>query len=188
MPITPFLNGERFDLEGERVLRLAFEMVCVALRTGDCDDYVKQAIATKLIALAKAGERNPDLLCQGAIEQLRWAGGHRVDVEELGGFHATVTGDDLPVIIDQDRIAEAELRDAVRDLADLLLRMRPGIVRVWPQIANTSKFNFHRNPFFSVWIVSLIFRLDRDPLGRPQSMLWSSLFSYVCFRELQHRA
>ena len=23
MPITPFLNGERFDLEGERVLRLA---------------------------------------------------------------------------------------------------------------------------------------------------------------------
>ncbi len=27
MSITPFLDGERFDLEGERVLRLAFEMV-----------------------------------------------------------------------------------------------------------------------------------------------------------------
>jgi hypothetical protein len=38
MPITPFLNGERFDLEGERVLRVAFEMVCIGLRTGDCDD------------------------------------------------------------------------------------------------------------------------------------------------------
>jgi hypothetical protein len=49
MTITPFLDGERFDLEGERVLRLAFEMVCLALKTGDCDDYVKQAIATKLI-------------------------------------------------------------------------------------------------------------------------------------------
>jgi hypothetical protein len=29
MPITPFPNGEQFDLEGERVLRVAFEMVCI---------------------------------------------------------------------------------------------------------------------------------------------------------------
>jgi hypothetical protein len=56
MPIPPFLNGERFDLEGERVIRLAFEMVCVALRTGNCDDGAKQAIATKLITLTKADE------------------------------------------------------------------------------------------------------------------------------------
>ncbi len=71
MSITPFLDGERFDLEGERVLRLAFEMVCIALRTGDCDDHVKQAIATKLIALAKAGERNPDRLCEEAVKDIR---------------------------------------------------------------------------------------------------------------------
>ena len=71
MPITPFLDGERFDLEGERVLRLAFEMVCITLRTGDCDDYVKQAIATKLITLAKAGERNPDRLCEEAVRDIR---------------------------------------------------------------------------------------------------------------------
>ena len=71
MTITPFLDGERFDLEGERVLRLAFEMVCIALRTGDCDDHVKQAIATKLIALAKAGERNPDRLCEEAVKDIR---------------------------------------------------------------------------------------------------------------------
>jgi hypothetical protein len=64
MPITPFLNGVRFDLEGERVLRVAFEMVCIGLRTGDRDDGVKQAIAKKLIALAKTGERNPDILCE----------------------------------------------------------------------------------------------------------------------------
>jgi hypothetical protein len=69
--ITPFLDGERFDLEGERVLRLAFEMVCIALRTGDCDNHVKQAIATKLIALAKAGERNPDRLCEEAVKDIR---------------------------------------------------------------------------------------------------------------------
>jgi hypothetical protein len=53
MPITPFLNGERFDPESTRVLSVAFEMLCIALRTGDCDDGVKQAIATKLIAIAK---------------------------------------------------------------------------------------------------------------------------------------
>ena len=71
MPITPFLDGERFDLEGERVLRVAFEMICIGLRTGDCDDGVKQAIATKLIALAKAGERNPDILCEEVLKDIR---------------------------------------------------------------------------------------------------------------------
>jgi len=45
-------------------------MVCIALRTGDCDDYVKQAIAAKLIALAKAGERNPDMLCDRVLEDI----------------------------------------------------------------------------------------------------------------------
>ena len=45
MPIRPFLNGEQFDQETGRILGVAFEQVCVALRTGDCDDYVKQAIA-----------------------------------------------------------------------------------------------------------------------------------------------
>jgi hypothetical protein len=38
MPITPFRNGERFDPETTRVLGVALEMVCIALRTGDCDD------------------------------------------------------------------------------------------------------------------------------------------------------
>jgi hypothetical protein len=71
MHITPFLDGERFDLEGERILRLAFEMVCLGLHTGDCDDHVHQAIATKLIALAKAGERNPDRLCEEALKDIR---------------------------------------------------------------------------------------------------------------------
>jgi hypothetical protein len=71
MTITQFRDGERFDLEGERVLRLAFEMVCLALKTGDCDDYVKQAIATKLITLAKAGERDPDRLCEEVVKDIR---------------------------------------------------------------------------------------------------------------------
>jgi hypothetical protein len=40
------------------------------LRIGDCDDDVKQAIANKIIALAKTGERNPDLLCECALKEI----------------------------------------------------------------------------------------------------------------------
>jgi hypothetical protein len=41
------------------------------IETGDCDDDIKQAVATKLIALAKAGERNPDVLCEEALKDIR---------------------------------------------------------------------------------------------------------------------
>jgi hypothetical protein len=46
-------------------------MVCIALRTGDCDGFVKQATATKIIDLAEAGERNPDTLCEQALKDIR---------------------------------------------------------------------------------------------------------------------
>jgi hypothetical protein len=70
MPITPFLKGEKFDAE-TRAMGAALEMACVALRTGDCADDVKQAIANKIIALAKAGERNPDRLCEQVLKDVR---------------------------------------------------------------------------------------------------------------------
>jgi hypothetical protein len=72
MPITPYLNGERFEPETERVLGVAFGQVCIALRIGASDDDdVKQAIANKVIELAKAGERNPDILCERVLEDIR---------------------------------------------------------------------------------------------------------------------
>jgi hypothetical protein len=71
MPIGPFLSGTRFDPETKRILGVAFEMVCVALQTEGSDDFVKQAIAAKIIDLAKAGERNPDLLCEHALKDIR---------------------------------------------------------------------------------------------------------------------
>ena len=70
MPIRPFLNGQRFDQETTRVMGVAFEMVCITLRVGDCDDGVKQAIPTKIIDVAKAGERNPDVLCEQALKDI----------------------------------------------------------------------------------------------------------------------
>jgi len=58
MPIRLFLNGENFDQETTRVMGVALEMTWLALRTGDCAYDVKQAIANKIIALAKTGERD----------------------------------------------------------------------------------------------------------------------------------
>ena len=70
MPITPYLNGIRFDPDTKRRLGVAFEMVCIALRIGNSDDDVKQAIAMKIIEHFKAGERNPDLLCEQALKDI----------------------------------------------------------------------------------------------------------------------
>ena len=47
MSITPFHSGQQFDhqqfdQESKRVLNVALEMVCLALRTGDCDEGVKR--------------------------------------------------------------------------------------------------------------------------------------------------
>ena len=65
------INGERPDPKTKRVLGVAFEMTCIALRAEDSDDSVKQAIAAKIIDLAKAGERNPDILCEQALKDIR---------------------------------------------------------------------------------------------------------------------
>jgi hypothetical protein len=71
MPIRPFLNGHQFDQETVRILGVAFTQVCIVLRTGDCDDDVEQAIANKIIELGKTGERNPDVLCERALKDIR---------------------------------------------------------------------------------------------------------------------
>ena len=71
MAITPYLKGPYyFDLETRRALGIALEMACIALSTGDDDDHVRRTIADKLIALAKTGERNPDVLCEQALEDI----------------------------------------------------------------------------------------------------------------------
>ena len=70
MSITPYLLDD-FDVDPEtkRVLGVALEKTRLSL--GLADDFANGIIAKRLIELAKAGECNPDLLCQGAIEQLR---------------------------------------------------------------------------------------------------------------------
>jgi hypothetical protein len=70
MSITPHLLDE-FDVDPEtkRVLGVALEKTRVSL--GLADDFANGIIVKRIVELAKAGERNPDLLCEGAIERLR---------------------------------------------------------------------------------------------------------------------
>jgi hypothetical protein len=69
MPITPYLGDFDVDPETRRVLSAALEMTRIAL--GLADDLANGIIAKPIIELAKAGERNPDLLCEGALKKLR---------------------------------------------------------------------------------------------------------------------
>jgi hypothetical protein len=69
MSITPYLDGLEVDPETKRVLGAALEMTRLSL--GLADEFANGIIARRIIELAKAGERNPDLLCKGAIEKLR---------------------------------------------------------------------------------------------------------------------
>jgi hypothetical protein len=70
MPITPFLNGAHFDPETKRIMGVAFEAARSSLRLSDVSDRVAEIVANKIIELAKAGERNPDLLCERALADL----------------------------------------------------------------------------------------------------------------------
>ena len=69
MSITPYLGDFDASPETKRVLDVALEMTRVSLGLGD--SFADGIIAKRIVELAKAGERNPDLLCEGALEKLR---------------------------------------------------------------------------------------------------------------------
>jgi hypothetical protein len=71
MPITPFLDGHNFDAEARRVMGVAFEMTLVALRLADRTDPLAAAAAHQIIELVKNGERDPNRLCDVALNSLR---------------------------------------------------------------------------------------------------------------------
>ena len=66
MPITPYLDEFDADPETKRVLAVALEMTRVSL--GLTDNLADGIIAKQIVELAKAGERNPDLLCEAALK------------------------------------------------------------------------------------------------------------------------
>ena len=70
MSITSYLLDD-FDVDPEtkRVLGVALEKTRVSL--GLADNFADGIIAKRIVELAKAGERNPDLLCERALKKLR---------------------------------------------------------------------------------------------------------------------
>ena len=89
MPITEYLDGFNFDPETRRVMGVAFEMTLVALRLADQAEPSKEVVAEKIIALAQEGMRNPDLLCEWALDDLRM----RKRNPLAGNAHPTTSGD-----------------------------------------------------------------------------------------------
>jgi hypothetical protein len=69
MSITTYLDDFDADLEMKGVLGVALERTRVSL--GLVDKFADGIIAKRIIELAKAGERNPDVLCEGALKALR---------------------------------------------------------------------------------------------------------------------
>jgi hypothetical protein len=69
MPITPYLDDFDVDPETKRVLDVALKMTRVSLGLGD--NFADGIIAKRIVELAKAGERNADLLSEGSLEKLR---------------------------------------------------------------------------------------------------------------------
>jgi hypothetical protein len=72
MPIRAYLDGLRFDPEAIRLMGIAFEMALVALqRTDGGVTPSRDAVAHRIIHLAQAGERDPERLCEAALQALR---------------------------------------------------------------------------------------------------------------------
>ena len=72
MPIRSYLEGHRFDDETTRLMGIAFEMAVVVLQhTEGTVSPTRQTVAKKIIELAKAGERDPERLCEGVLQQGR---------------------------------------------------------------------------------------------------------------------
>jgi len=68
MPIRQFLDGERFDPETTRLLGIAFETAIQALHNWGVIDPPRETIARAIIEFAKAGERDPERLCDLTLE------------------------------------------------------------------------------------------------------------------------
>jgi hypothetical protein len=71
MPITQFFAGSYFDPETTRVMGVAFDMARKALQLDDRRNLANERIAKKIIELAKAGELNPELLCESVLREFR---------------------------------------------------------------------------------------------------------------------
>ena len=70
MPIRQYLDGQKFDPDTTLIMGVAFEMARASTKRLDRPDITDAAVAQQIIALAQAGERNVDQLCDQALALL----------------------------------------------------------------------------------------------------------------------
>ena len=69
MPITPFLKGQAFDPDTVKAMGIALEKACERLKLSrDATDQITQLLASKIIDLARCGERDPETLCRRVLQ------------------------------------------------------------------------------------------------------------------------
>jgi hypothetical protein len=68
--IHPLFLTAAFDVEVTHVMGDAFDHACRALRDQGQPPIVREVIAQRIIALAKAGEHDPNRLCERALNEL----------------------------------------------------------------------------------------------------------------------
>jgi hypothetical protein len=71
MPITQLLDSVKFDPEAKRIMGVAFEMTCAARKYTNQPYVPDEAVAKRIIELAKNGVRDPDRLCERVLDDLR---------------------------------------------------------------------------------------------------------------------
>jgi 4-hydroxy-3-methylbut-2-enyl diphosphate reductase IspH len=71
MSITQFLDGHKLDPATTRVIGVAYDMTRAALRLADRSDLINEVVAKKMIEAAKAGESDPDQLCEQVMVYFR---------------------------------------------------------------------------------------------------------------------
>ena len=69
--IKPFLNGAVFDPRHVKAMGRAFDKVTEALDGEGQSRVVRELAATKIIAIAMTGERDPNKLCNRTLEHVR---------------------------------------------------------------------------------------------------------------------
>jgi hypothetical protein len=70
MPITSYLHGLRYDPETTRVMGVAYETTCAALRLDGPDDPIREIVAKKIIELTHSGMRDADQLCELVLNEI----------------------------------------------------------------------------------------------------------------------
>ena len=91
MLVRPFVKGASFDPEHVKAMGEAFDS---AIRELD-DSVGREVIAEQIIALAKTGERDPDKLCEMAMDALGLAAHSGEHLMTLRERNRVWTSDDL---------------------------------------------------------------------------------------------